>query len=130
MKKFLLIQVLFCLSLHINAQTEVSVSQDYVLDAETGQLIQVVSTSSERTVVVNEVPTQQVVVVDDRTSFEKGVDTVLRVAAVSAVVGGVVHAIKHHHHHHHYCPPVPPRPVYGYHHHHHQRPSHRPHHRW
>ena len=130
MKKLFFTFTVFVTSVTCFSQTEVPVSNRYVLDGETGELIQVVQPSELNVRYVNrtvEQP-QQVIVVDNRdTKFERAVNTAAQVVTAAVITGSLIHAVRHHHHHYrhsYYCPP--PRPVY---HHHHHRPVHRPHHR-
>lgn len=130
MKKLFFTFAMFVTSVTCFSQTEVPVSNKYVLDGETGELIQVIQPSEQNVQYVNQVAEQpqQVIVVDNReTKFERAVNTAANVVTAAVITGSIIHAIKHHHHHrhHYYCPP--PRPRYHHHHHHHPAPRHHRH---
>ena len=114
-------------------QTEIEVSDEYVMDSETGQFIRIVNTKKDNAVsyvgtsVQNE--PQTVIVREETANTQSTVETVASVIKTGIVVGALVHMIKHphhhhRHHHHSYYYPVPRR--YNYcppvrHHHHHRR---------
>jgi len=126
MKKLFFLLAMAMTSVTMSAQqSNVSISEDYVLDGESGQLIRVVNVSDLNSVDYNEVDTQPqtVVVRQETTSTQAVVETAASVIKTGMVVGALVHLMKHRHHHHHY--PYYHAPVR--HHHHHHPPMHHHH---
>ena len=106
--------VLAVASMTAFAQTEVTINQNYVLDGETGELIQVVKPANnvpEQQVQYVDIPqNKQVVVVERQSPVVKAADVVSQAVITGVLVQSLVHKLKHHHHHHpyrhrHYCPP-------------------------
>lgn len=122
MKKLFFTFAVLVTSVTCFSQTEVPVSNKYVLDGETGELIQVIQQSGQNVQYVNQTAEQpqQVIVVDNRTTkFERVVNTASQVVTTAVVAGSLIHAVKHHHHgHYSSCPPKKPS-----HHHRHHKPA-------
>lgn len=131
MRKLFLISLMLLAVGGCFAQTEVCVSQNYVLDGETGELIQVVRPSENNVrhisqEVVYEQP-KEIVVVEREPVALAAVNTVAQLITTGVAINAMIHSAKHHYHHRHsyYCPPPRPR----YHHHHRPKPMHHHHRR-
>ena len=131
MRKLFLISLILLAVGGCFAQTEVRVSQNYVLDGETGELIQVVRPSENNVryasqEVVYEQP-KEIVVVEREPVALAAVNTVAQLITTGVAINAMMHSAKYRYHHHHsyYCPP--PRPRYHHHHHHLPKPMHHHH---
>ena len=105
MKKIFLFLSFLVTSVTIFSQTEIPVSTQYVLDGETGELIQIVYPEQQQIQYVKQVAKQpeRILVVNDRqTKVEKTLNTVTNVVTTAIMAGAVIHAVKHQHYHPHY----------------------------
>lgn len=98
-------------------QTNVEISKEYVMDAETGKLIRIVQPTDDYYNYETSQPVTQTIVVKETTSSAQQVlDAASAVIRTGLVVGTVAHLLKHPHHHH----------YHSFHHHHHRPVYHVP----